>query len=167
MRDRAIQRGSVDREWIQKTVRWMVEWVPDSDLTLIAAIGRIARGGPKHRSPRGSWIEHSVPSIFDGESRRIVFSDSGRSALGLARHLSGGAGAAAHVCHARRSGDRMPAHRDRTTDRRMLFTISRLLASPGIPTTRVTASNPTSASCLGDCSAGRTLVAIIASPASF
>lgn len=45
-RDRAIQRGSVDREWIQKTVRWMVEWVPDSDLTLIAAIGRIARLAP-------------------------------------------------------------------------------------------------------------------------
>jgi hypothetical protein len=42
-RDRAVQRGSVDREWIQKTVRWMVDWVPDSDLTLIAAIGRIAR----------------------------------------------------------------------------------------------------------------------------
>ena len=45
-RDRAIERGSVDREWIQKTVRWMVEWVPDSDLTLIAAIGRIARLTP-------------------------------------------------------------------------------------------------------------------------
>ena len=45
-RDRAIQRGSIDREWIQKTVRWMVEWVPDSDLTLIAAIGRIARRTP-------------------------------------------------------------------------------------------------------------------------
>ena len=45
-RDRAVQRGSVDREWIQKTVRWMVEWVPDSDLTLIAAIGRIARTPP-------------------------------------------------------------------------------------------------------------------------
>ncbi len=45
-KDRAIQRGSVDREWIQKTVRWMVEWVPDSDLTLIAAIGRIARLPP-------------------------------------------------------------------------------------------------------------------------
>jgi len=45
-RDRAVQRGSVDREWIQKTVRWMVEWVPDSDLTLIAAIGRIARLTP-------------------------------------------------------------------------------------------------------------------------
>jgi len=45
-RDRAIQRGSIDREWIQKTVRWMVEWVPDSDLTLIAAIGRIARLTP-------------------------------------------------------------------------------------------------------------------------
>ena len=43
MRDRAIREGAVDQEWIQDTVRWLVEWVPDSDLTLIAAIGRIAR----------------------------------------------------------------------------------------------------------------------------
>ena len=45
-RERAVKRGTVDREWIQKTVRWMVDWVPDSDLTLIAALGRIARAGP-------------------------------------------------------------------------------------------------------------------------
>jgi hypothetical protein len=43
LRDRAMKEGTVDQEWIQKTVRWLVEWVPDSDLTLIAAIGRIAR----------------------------------------------------------------------------------------------------------------------------
>jgi hypothetical protein len=43
LRDRAIKEGTVEQEWIQKTVRWLVEWVPDSELTLIAAIGRIAR----------------------------------------------------------------------------------------------------------------------------
>jgi hypothetical protein len=49
-RDRAVERGSVDREWIQTTVRWLVEWVPDSDLTLIAAIGKIARITPANKS---------------------------------------------------------------------------------------------------------------------
>ena len=42
-RDRAVSRGSVDQEWFQKTVRWLVEWVPETELTLIAALGRIAR----------------------------------------------------------------------------------------------------------------------------
>jgi intein/homing endonuclease len=45
-RRRAIERGTVDREWFQRTVRWLVQWVPESDLTLIAALGRIARAGP-------------------------------------------------------------------------------------------------------------------------
>jgi hypothetical protein len=45
-RDRSDNRGTVDREWIQTTVRWLVEWIPDTDLTLIAAIGRIARTTP-------------------------------------------------------------------------------------------------------------------------
>lgn len=39
----ALERGTVDREWIQKTVRSVVEWVPDTKLTLIAALGRIVR----------------------------------------------------------------------------------------------------------------------------
>jgi len=39
----AIERQMVDREWIQKTVRWVVEWAPESDLTILAALGRIAR----------------------------------------------------------------------------------------------------------------------------
>ena len=43
---RAIGRGSVDKEWFQKTVRWLVEWVPETELTLIAALGRIARAKP-------------------------------------------------------------------------------------------------------------------------
>jgi len=46
LRERAMKEGTVDQEWIQKTVRWLVDWVPDSDLTLIAAIGRIARSTP-------------------------------------------------------------------------------------------------------------------------
>ena len=48
-RERAMERGSVDKDWFQKTVRWLVEWVPETDLTLIAALGRIARAKPsKH-----------------------------------------------------------------------------------------------------------------------
>jgi hypothetical protein len=42
----SLERGSVDREWFQRTVRWVVEWVPDTELTLIAALGRIARAAP-------------------------------------------------------------------------------------------------------------------------
>ena len=46
-RARAIERGTVDREWFQRTVRWLVEWVPETDLTLIAALGRIIRSAAK------------------------------------------------------------------------------------------------------------------------
>ncbi len=42
----ALKQGAVDREWFQRTVRWVVEWSPDTDLTLIAALGRIARTPP-------------------------------------------------------------------------------------------------------------------------
>jgi hypothetical protein len=42
-RARAVERGSVDREWFQATVRWLVEWVPETELTLVAALGRIIR----------------------------------------------------------------------------------------------------------------------------
>jgi hypothetical protein len=42
-RARALQRGAVDREWFRKTLRWLVEWVPETELTLVAALGRIAR----------------------------------------------------------------------------------------------------------------------------
>jgi hypothetical protein len=42
----ALGRGSVDREWFQKTVRWLVEWVPEDDVTLVAALGRIVRAVP-------------------------------------------------------------------------------------------------------------------------
>jgi hypothetical protein len=46
-RVRAIERGRVDREWFQRTVRWLIEWAPESDMTLIAAFGRIIRSTPK------------------------------------------------------------------------------------------------------------------------
>ena len=41
--DRARNRGTVDRDWFQQTVRWVTEWVPDTEITLIAALGRIVR----------------------------------------------------------------------------------------------------------------------------
>ena len=46
-RSRAAERGLVDREWFQTTVRWLVEWAPERDLTLIAALGRIVRAKPQ------------------------------------------------------------------------------------------------------------------------
>ena len=45
-RENAVATGSIDREWLQKTVRWVADWAPESDLTLIAALGRIARLAP-------------------------------------------------------------------------------------------------------------------------
>ena len=45
-RARALERGAIDREWFQKTVRWLVVWVPETELTLVAALGRIARAMP-------------------------------------------------------------------------------------------------------------------------
>jgi hypothetical protein len=48
-RARALKRGAVDREWFQKTVRDLIEWVPETELTLIAALGQIARAAPTIR----------------------------------------------------------------------------------------------------------------------
>jgi hypothetical protein len=45
-RDQALKQGAVDRDWFQQTVRWVTEWVPDTEITLIAALGRIARAAP-------------------------------------------------------------------------------------------------------------------------
>lgn len=42
-RDNAVATGSINRDWLQKTVRWVADWAPEADLTLIAALGRIAR----------------------------------------------------------------------------------------------------------------------------
>jgi hypothetical protein len=45
-RARALERGGVDREWFQKTVRGLIEWAPETELPLVAALGRIARAAP-------------------------------------------------------------------------------------------------------------------------
>ena len=45
-RAKVLKRGTIDRDWVQKTVRWVVEWMPESNLTIIAALGRIARIRP-------------------------------------------------------------------------------------------------------------------------
>jgi hypothetical protein len=45
-RARAVERGGVDREWFQKTVRDLIEWAPETELSLVAALGRIARAAP-------------------------------------------------------------------------------------------------------------------------
>jgi hypothetical protein len=49
-RAKALELGIVDREWLQKTVREVIEWVPEKDLTLVAALGRIARAKPSPAS---------------------------------------------------------------------------------------------------------------------
>lgn len=48
-RAKALKRGTVDREWFQKTVRWLIEWAPETETALIAALGRIARAMPSDR----------------------------------------------------------------------------------------------------------------------
>jgi hypothetical protein len=45
-RARALERGEVDREWFQKTVRELIEWAPETELSLVAALGRIVRAAP-------------------------------------------------------------------------------------------------------------------------
>ena len=45
-REKALERGAVDREWFQKTVRGLIEWAPETEAALIAALGRIARVAP-------------------------------------------------------------------------------------------------------------------------
>jgi hypothetical protein len=45
-RDHTRKRGAVDHDWFQKTVRWLAEWVPETEITLIAALGRIVRASP-------------------------------------------------------------------------------------------------------------------------
>ena len=45
-RAHVLERGSVDRDWFQKTVRWVVQWAPEDDLALVAALGGIVRAAP-------------------------------------------------------------------------------------------------------------------------
>lgn len=42
----ASERGAVDREWLQSTIRWVSEWIPDDEITLVAALGGIVRAAP-------------------------------------------------------------------------------------------------------------------------
>jgi hypothetical protein len=49
-RVRVLKRQTIDREWLQRTVRWVVEWVPDNELALVAALGAIARAAPSSGS---------------------------------------------------------------------------------------------------------------------
>ena len=45
-RANALARHSIDRDWLQRTVRSVVEWLPDTELTLVAALGAIVRAAP-------------------------------------------------------------------------------------------------------------------------
>jgi hypothetical protein len=42
-RGKVLDRGTVDLEWFKKTVREVIEWVPDEELALVAALGGIVR----------------------------------------------------------------------------------------------------------------------------
>jgi len=39
----ARERGAVDAEWVRRTVREVAAWAPEDDLSLLAALGLIAR----------------------------------------------------------------------------------------------------------------------------
>ena len=42
-RRQAIKTGVVDRVWFQETLRSIDEWLPETEIMLIAVLGRIAR----------------------------------------------------------------------------------------------------------------------------
>jgi hypothetical protein len=42
-RDAALARGAPDPAWVRRIVRDVAAWAPDDDLTLLAALGGIAR----------------------------------------------------------------------------------------------------------------------------
>lgn len=44
-REAAVARGGVDRDWVRDTVRAVAAWTPESELSLLAALGGIARAG--------------------------------------------------------------------------------------------------------------------------
>jgi len=40
----ALESGTPpDAGWLQQTIRWVTDWAPESDLTLLASLGAIAR----------------------------------------------------------------------------------------------------------------------------
>jgi len=48
-RERAVDFGTIDHDWFRQTIRSLVEWLPETELTLIAALGRIVRATPAPR----------------------------------------------------------------------------------------------------------------------
>jgi len=47
-RERAAETGTVDAEWLRLLIRGTMEWIPDTRLRIVAALGGIARAS----SPR-------------------------------------------------------------------------------------------------------------------
>jgi len=44
-RGAALARGSADPAWVRTVVRAVVDWTPDTEVALVAALGQIARAG--------------------------------------------------------------------------------------------------------------------------
>jgi len=42
-RERASETGTVDAEWLRVLIRSTMEWIPDTRLRIVAALGGIAR----------------------------------------------------------------------------------------------------------------------------
>ena len=42
-RERAADTGAVDAEWLRVLIRGTMEWIPDTRLKIVAALGAIAR----------------------------------------------------------------------------------------------------------------------------
>ena len=39
-----VEHGSdVDADWLRETIRWVATWAPETDLTLLGALGALAR----------------------------------------------------------------------------------------------------------------------------
>jgi hypothetical protein len=36
----------LDREWAGRTVRWVADWLPETELTLLARLGALVRAAP-------------------------------------------------------------------------------------------------------------------------
>lgn len=48
-RERVRGGGSVDGDWIRRTIREVAGWAPESDVSLLAALGAVARCAPSSR----------------------------------------------------------------------------------------------------------------------
>jgi hypothetical protein len=49
-RDAAVETAAVDPDWVRDAVRGVVGWAPETELTLIAALGGIARANGRGRT---------------------------------------------------------------------------------------------------------------------